>query len=497
MQAAVKRLWNDRPLASIMTVAVVLRVVAAIFAKGYGMSDDHFCVIEPAQHWVDGARDWLGQSDSLRNLVYPGLHFLLFGALQKIGIFDPQVKMYVVRFLHAAFSLLTVWFGYKTVEAVSGRDAARSAGLLLAAFWLIPFMSVRNLIEFVCAPPLVIGCYYLYKDKPTLTGRSAFIAGIMFGTAFILRYQTAVVAATVGLVLLHSKKPKNAALFSAGLIAVAAILAGAVDWIAYGTPFSSFIAYVKYNSVSAEAYTVGPWYQYILLIVGILVPPTGLLLLWGLGTTWRTYALIFWPTLAFLVLHSIYPNKQERFILPVLPFVVMLCAAGWSDFQSRSRFWNGHPNIRRGLWGWFWAVNLVLLAAFTTTYSKKTRCESLSFLYHAGDATGAVLETGESEVPLPPLFYLGKRLPLCLQPGGRPADSLKAQIDTMRVKPNYLIMIGRSGFEERYRKMSSVFPKLVFVKEIPTSFLDNLLFRLNPRHNVNLACEVYRIDRKQ
>ncbi|MCB0484019.1 MAG: hypothetical protein KDC37_05600, partial [Flavobacteriales bacterium] len=42
------------PLPTVLLLALVPRLVAAIFSKGYGMHDDHFLVIEAAQSWLDG-----------------------------------------------------------------------------------------------------------------------------------------------------------------------------------------------------------------------------------------------------------------------------------------------------------------------------------------------------------------------------------------------------------------------------------------------------------
>ena len=112
--------------------------------------------------------------------------------------------MFVVRFLHAAYSLLVVYYGYRIAEALSDRPTARKAGLVLALFWPLPFLSVRNLIEVVCIPPLMAGMYYAVASRSNL--RNAFVAGLWFGLAFVFRYQTLLVTGTVGLVFLFRKE---------------------------------------------------------------------------------------------------------------------------------------------------------------------------------------------------------------------------------------------------------------------------------------------------
>src|SRR5690349_5637900 len=119
-----RRYWEEKPLTVIILASAFFRLLAVLFSKGYAFHDDHFLVIEAAQSWVDGYdyNNWLPTitktvtHPSGHSLLYPGMHYLLFKFLQLIGIFDPQIKMYVARFLHAAFSMITVYFGYKIAE---------------------------------------------------------------------------------------------------------------------------------------------------------------------------------------------------------------------------------------------------------------------------------------------------------------------------------------------------------------------------------------------
>ena len=86
MVLTLKKLWDEKPLQVVLFAGLFFRVLAAIFSKGYGMSDDHFLVIEPAQAWVDGFNynNWLPEKNiqnapaSGHSFFYPGLHYLLF-----------------------------------------------------------------------------------------------------------------------------------------------------------------------------------------------------------------------------------------------------------------------------------------------------------------------------------------------------------------------------------------------------------------------------------
>ena len=146
--------WDDQPLVIIMGLAILFRLLSAIFAKGYGMLDDHFLVIEAPQSWVYGYdyNSWLPRTKDNagptgHNFFYPGLHYLLFTLMKWIHLNDPQEKMFIVRILHGAFSLVTVWFGFRIVETLEDKRAAKLAGILLAVYFFMPWTGVRNLAE--------------------------------------------------------------------------------------------------------------------------------------------------------------------------------------------------------------------------------------------------------------------------------------------------------------------------------------------------------------
>ncbi|NIT57478.1 MAG: hypothetical protein GWN00_14985, partial [Aliifodinibius sp.] len=143
-----RKLWETNAIWVVLISAAFFRLLAAIFSAGYAFSDDHFVVIEVAQRWVEGQNEWFDQGKPIRrSILYPGLHYILFYGLEQLNITDPQTKMLITRFFHAVYSMLIVIFGYLVTLHSSGPRAARQAGMILALFWILPFMSVRNLVE--------------------------------------------------------------------------------------------------------------------------------------------------------------------------------------------------------------------------------------------------------------------------------------------------------------------------------------------------------------
>lgn len=204
----IKRFYQEHPLICIVLIALVPRLVAVVFSKGYGMHDDHFGPIEQPFQIMHDITYWTSRGEPHgHSIVYPSIHYFLFNGFEAVGIMDPQIKMYLVRFIHALYSLLIVVFGFKIAEVLSDREIAKKAGLILALFWAFPFLCVRNLIEMVCIPPMIAGFYYALISEGK--NRNAFITGLWFGLAFVFRYQTLSITGVLGLILLFRKEFKH------------------------------------------------------------------------------------------------------------------------------------------------------------------------------------------------------------------------------------------------------------------------------------------------
>jgi hypothetical protein len=490
----IRRFWNQHPLRSLLVIALAVRLVAVVYSKGYGMHDDHFGPIEQPFLIMHDITYWTDRGEPHgHSIVYPFVHYALFNGFEALGIRDPQTAMALIRLLHALYSLLIVAYGFKTAGLLTTRETARRAGLLLAIFWAFPFLSVRNLIEVVCIPPLMIGFYYALLSGEKL--KNALIAGLWFGLGFVFRYQTLALTGTVGLIFLFRREFKQTILLAGGFLITAIAIQGSADVFAWGYPFASFVAYLTYNMAHGQDYTTGPWYRYILLVAGALIPPASLLFLYGFFRNWKKTLLIALPVLVFFALHSSFPNKQERFIFPVVPFILLLGYIGWEEFASRSKFWLRHRTALKASWIWFWTVNTVLLVLFSTYYSKKSRVEAMYTMY-GKQVNGIILEGGQSGTTFPPLFYTGVYpVPVYEINNEDQLLQTKAHVDTSRERPNYVVFFGPDNLDQRVQRIESTLGlELVLERKIDPSLLDDVFYRLNPRFNKNETTFVFKTE---
>jgi hypothetical protein len=501
MTDKIRKYWDEEPLILIMALAILFRLVAIIFAKGWGMLDDHFLVIETVQSWVDGhdTSDWLPTSPhntgpTGHNFFYPGLHYLLFLFFKLIHLTDPSVKMFLVRLIHGAFSLLTVWFGYRLTERLDGRRSARLAGLLLAVYWFMPWMSVRNLVEVVCIPFLVLGFWFMFRDK---NGRKLFIdfliAGLFIGLAMDIRYQSVWFPLGVGLTLLFTGKWREMIAVTAGTLISFGLIQGSIDYAIWGKPFVEFINYTIVNIHDKYQYFNLPWYNYFIVIGALLIPPVSLFMFYGFLREWKKYFLVFFPAALFFIFHSMFPNKQERFIIPFIPFFIILGTIGYYSFISGSKFAVRFPRFIRGSWIFFWVINLVLLVVASTTYSKKARVESMVYLSRYPDVHCVMEEELNRGPDILPSFYMKQWPRFYKQNDDTTAAEMIRHLATLPAakQPAFILFFDQDSLQGRVIAARQSFPFLVYETRIDPGFIDNLLHWMNP-YNKNKKIFIYR-----
>lgn len=492
--------WKEKPLAVIMLAAILLRLAATVFARGFGMHDDHFIIVEPAHSWAirqdyDNWLPWSAENKgpSGHSFFYIGFMYLVFHLLEQLSIHSPQIQMLIVRLIHGAFSLITVYLGYRIALKLSDLKAARLTGLLLAAYWFMPWLSVRNLVEVVCIPFMVLGTWFLVSGSPGWKWR-ALAAGFMFGLAFAVRYQLMVYIGGVWLVLLLEKKWKENLQFALGLILSIALTQGLIDLLIWKTPFAELKQYVLYNIHHRYEYIVGPWYNYLVFLLVFLIPPVSIFIFTGFFRNWKKQMILVLPVLLFLVFHSVFPNKQERFILPLVPFLLIAGVTGWHALTGTSGFLQKHRQLVRACWIFFWIINLALLPVVTTMYSKKARVESMTYLSRYPGIDFVLFDdTFRHEILIPPSYYYGEKLNVYSISGTHPCDSLQIQLEEYgKAKyPRFVLLFQDKEINERVEKIKALLPNIEYETRIDPGLVDRILYWLNPV-NANQTIIIYR-----
>lgn len=524
----IKRFYTTKPLFAILAIAFIARLVAVFFAQGYAFHDDHFLVIDAAQSWLGNQNwnTWMPKTQRLlepglipvpegHSLLYPGIHYILLGIMEFFGIYDPKIKMILVRLVHALFSLWAVAVGYKITKHYTSTEHAKKVGLFLALVWFMPFMSVRNLVEIACIPFLMYGTWLLIQseDKASKTGMYLF-AGLMLGIAFSLRFQTLVYVGGAGLVLLFRQQWKPALVFGVGVISAIILVQGGIDYFIWGKPFAELIEYVKYNMLHRFDYGTNNYYMYFTLLLGMIIPPLGIYMFIGWFKLIKKIPLLFWPSFLFFAFHTYFPNKQERFILPIITIFMVAGFIGWIKIQESSRVLQKGAKWIKGSMIFFWILNTALLIVISTTYSKRSRCEAMVFLGKQADAKYILVdESIKKSVTQMPTFYAGKDLVFYNLPNPAAFEAMEADSASQKLlhmqliesplaitannwpEPDFALIINEKNREERYNHLKSFYPQMQQVAIIEPSYIDRLMRMVTPSNN-NQRIYIYKLNNK-
>jgi hypothetical protein len=503
-------------LKKILLLGLFFRILAIIFSKGYAFTDDHFEVVELAQNILEKGVSKLfsdvpkGEA-YVFNLIYVEIHTLIFGLCESLGLYNPEDKMLVARLFHALFSIITIYGGYHLTERLSNRpNDAKIVGLLLAIFWVFPFLSVRNLREFACIPPMMLGCYYACKIPPLkgATDASAgggnytkqiFLAAWWFMVSFMFRYHIIFMPFTIGIWWLFDKQNwQKAVVFGIAFGVFYMLTQGLFDYFTWGNPFASLKTYTTFNTNSDNIaiYPNGPWHRYFGTVSGLFLGFPVLLLLAGYfktATQSGNRKMLFYALLLFFAFHSYYPNKQERFILPFLPLFIILGVIGFRDIyeQYSSKSWL--RGFTKFAVVWFLVLNTILVFLLSVTYTKRSRVESMNYLRKKGDLQNLLIQNYEA-AQLEAPFYLQKHYDYFVADTREKMATLPQEwILGKKIKPNYIILVGNTDLEKRIVEVKKVFPTMQHEVDIEPSFVDNIAYLMNPSHNHNETFYIFKI----
>jgi hypothetical protein len=426
-----------------------------------------------------------------RSALFPAVIAAIMSIASSIGIHDPGMQMLLVRLVQAFYSLLVVYFVYRLLERSIGRESAMLGGLLAAAFYAMPVTAVHQFEESVCQVPLLAAFWWWQRaeDRHPPSAVWGALAGAALGGALILRLPLIGFAGVFVLLVLLRPQPvtvsdKLAFLGGLALVVVLQGYSNAVVNHQWGYSFAQRLGAMLHPqrmAVESGGYPSNPPWHYLLTLLAALIPPASILLLAAAVKGGRQVPLLGLATLAFLVSHSLIANKQERFLLPILPALFILIVVGLPWLAARIG-----PPVYRGLWWYFWVVNTILLVIVTFSFSKKDRVEPLLTVYRRHDATGVLVAQYNQTFSVPE-YYLGKPQPplVVVERGQNVEDS------TRGLPINYVIVYSDTPEADRVFLAGALHRNLTLLTVIQPSLTDRLAHALNPRHNAAHTALIY------
>lgn len=322
--------WRDPVLMWLCAASLIVRALVIWRFPGPAHPDETFQYLEQAHRllygsgfvpweYVVGARSWF----------FPGI---LAGVMWLFGPpwFAPDVAVLAADGFMAMLWVPVVVAAYRWGGIAAGRAGAVTAGAAVAFWFETLFFSIHPLIDTFATDLFVLGIALLYPN--ILSHRCRFWGGLVLGIVVVIRVQLVLpvflcVAIEHGLRLAPQRRAGWWVML-AGIVS-GAIALGGLDALTWGMPYQSIIQILWYDIAQkmTTVFGVEPWYYYIGLesyYTYAIAGPLVILSFYGA----RRLPLLGLIAIVIGVSFSCIDHKEERYILPLLPFFLVLAAIG-------------------------------------------------------------------------------------------------------------------------------------------------------------------------
>jgi len=331
--------WVTWMVVGLVAVTTALRLALAWRFFGFHTGDD----VEIVQAALMRALRWPYQPLGLRNLLASDILAAPMAWLAStLGVESVSSLVRLTSVPFVALASANVVLVHRLARSWLGdeRPALLAAGLV-ALHWLP--LGYGSMVEArVASTTCVLGAAALLLGGPGLRGR-AWLAGGLMGVAWAFRYSEGIFLAPLLLLVpgggAGESRGAQIRRIVASFAVTSLITIGVEDWLSHGTPFASLADLIHYTLIerrSTSLVKAQPWYWYAWRLPRWLPLPL-------LPLVWQARRVEGWPRIgAFvaipIVALSAFDQKQLRYLQAVVPFALLLGAAGaWSLWRRGHR----------------------------------------------------------------------------------------------------------------------------------------------------------------
>ena len=296
--------------------------------------NDGFMALD--EYWVGIMRYIPAQSSSLMTLVTSDdvksplqllpMHVVAQTALA-LGISEPYWQYRFVLMILGLISVVVLGLAFTSFTKVENLNEKQKSFLYLMMifYFAAPFGVTRPMFESVAAPWLALAavCAYIYDQKNEL---KFLLVGVTAASlAFVLRQQLGICALVFMILPILKRNLKH--FIYAGVLGLGwFILSGVPDYYIRGKFHFSLLNLFLYNYEHGSEYGHrGVLFYPTLIFIITLFPFFILRYPKGFIKAELSKGRSFYIIIAlFLFLHSLFPNKWERFVISIIPILVLV-----------------------------------------------------------------------------------------------------------------------------------------------------------------------------
>jgi len=324
-----------------LIIALIWYVFTAYFSTGYNHADEHYQIIEFAAY-KQGAVPANGLAWEFKSQMRPAtqvaIAYTVFSLAERAGINDPYAKAFILRLITALLAVAVICFFTRSYNRLILPEYRRLFLILSFFIWFLPFLNVRFSSETWAGLMLLPLVALAGKEKKR--PKDFIWMGILAGLSFLFRYQMAVVVLGILIWLSIIKKERVQNMLVLVLSGLLVILAGTfIDYWFYGHFVLVPWNYVKLNLLAGKASEFGtaPWYYYFYYVFRFAFFPVGIIIILSfLILIIKKFRSVFvWTVLPFVLVHSLIPHKELRFLFPLINLVAVMIVLAIQEIKWR------------------------------------------------------------------------------------------------------------------------------------------------------------------
>jgi hypothetical protein len=297
--------------------------------------DEIFQSLEPAHRlvWGYGIVPWEFRVGA-RSWLLPGFLAAICAATAGLGE-GSTGYLTGVRCVLSLMSLAIPASAYVLARRRYGATTALLAACLVAAWFELVYFAPKAFAEVIATHLFVPGLVWL-DSEPTARKR-LISSGFLLGLASALRPHLAPAVLASVCYSWHSQRRARALLWPLlWSFAIPVIASGVLDALTWGMPFQSIWQNLRVNFAGHRALinSRAPWFGYLWIVTRVWWPWSfGIVALIVIGA--RQQRALAYALLTTLVLHSLVPHKEYRYIYPVLALSTVLLSLGLCEIAQR------------------------------------------------------------------------------------------------------------------------------------------------------------------
>jgi len=309
-------------LATVILLSTVVKILDAWFYYGFFSGDD----VEIFEMTYAHLFDWKWEAWNLRSAFYPMAFIYPVQALLKgTGVTDPAVFVFAGRLTVTAFSILNILLVYKIVSRLFDNLAPGLLAAFIFAFSHLHITFAASVLPRTVSSSFILFSLYLLILKPK-SSLFAALAGVFIGIGAVIRFSEAIFIIPCLVYLIMEKRIRHAVWVSLASLMTGMVLLGISDYYYWGSPFFSLkniIDYTLVNKFSSRGYQSPLYYiTHIMEWTNVLMVVLVVKAFRGKKST-----ITIW-TLIPLLLLSLFPHKESRYLVPIIPFFAAMAGIG-------------------------------------------------------------------------------------------------------------------------------------------------------------------------